>query len=158
MDLQEQVQDPAQGVPDGRQYRADSSVIGGAGQPMLQLDDVHGAPANLLEGRGDLLALSVGELSVEQAGQLRDGAPQQRRQGPVASHQPAGQGHGGHADRGLLEDLPEPLDVVVQDLLVDRGHTMWSAGSQGRPVSARRFGPLVRGQHVQQAVAEGVDG
>ena len=45
-------------------------------------------------------------------------AQQDLTERPVGPDDAAGQGHRRHADRGLLEDLSEPLEVLIQDALV----------------------------------------
>ena len=96
------------------------------------------------------------QAGVRAADQIVDRLPHELGQGLVGPHEPAGQGHRAHADRGFFEHLAEALEVLGQDLpsrlrvLDDRGLDGFLDRRRVRPCAV-----AMRGQHLEQVVGQG---
>ena len=85
---------------------------------MLQLYDVEGTTNDVVQNAEEELLVAVGQVAVEQTHQIPGRTLEQPCKRSVGTNQVTGQGHRRHPDRGLVEDLTEPFEVLVENSLV----------------------------------------
>ena len=150
--LGEQVQRPL-GTVEHRRQRGEHPPPGtGAGKVVLELDDPLAAVEHAVEQVGELDRVT-GELGVRRPHELADRTVQQRGEGAVGADHLAGQGDRGHPDRGVLEHLPEPLQVLLQDAAVEihgrLGRLRGGLRQVGAGRRSREYGEQVVRQRLQ---------
>jgi hypothetical protein len=112
-------------------------------------------PAGAVQDRRDRRAdlIGAGDLGVRRPDQLVCRPPEQLGEGGVGAHDLAGQGHRRHPDRGVLEDLAEPLQVLTQH----GGVRVVGPDRLLRLVRLDRLDRRRGAQHRDQLVGEGVE-
>ena len=114
LQLHEDVQRPPLRVADRCEGGPHPSWWPLAGDVVLELHHVDGPGADLLQRVRDLLGGVRDQLGVRPPDHVGLGPSYDAGERPVDPHEATGQRQRGHADRGLVEHLSEPLEVLAQ--------------------------------------------
>jgi hypothetical protein len=150
--LEEEVERSLAAVEHGGEGGEHRARTAGVADLVLELHHPGLTIEDLGQRVGDQVAATRGEAGVRRTDELADGTPEEVGEGAVRAHDLSGEGHRRHPDRGVLEDLPEALEVLAEHRAV---------GVVRRP---RRRGRLRRrgcrralGEDGEQVVGERVE-